>query len=196
MYAVWCCIAVCSYSAVWRCMAVWRRGEGVTMRDTCMEQYSCMVSCMVFLLYSTKWRTETHADSVPVGEDGVTEGVGRYPAPMAACTAAWAHPGHAPLPRHARHAPCGTVRAVWQAVWNSAVFRCISLYVAPYMHHASSRLPPGTIQPHSAIQRHIALYEHTAIQHHTAYSPYTTPQLWVRRPLELNASSNASRLAS
>ena len=46
------------------------------MRDTCMEQYSCMVSCMVFLLYSTKWRTETHADSVPVGEDGVTEGAG------------------------------------------------------------------------------------------------------------------------
>ena len=37
-------------------MAVWRRGEGVTMRVTCMEQYSCMVSCMVFLLYSTKWR--------------------------------------------------------------------------------------------------------------------------------------------
>ena len=94
------CMAL--YGAVWRCMAVWRRGEGVTMRDTCMEQYSCMVSCMVFLLYSTKWRTETHADSVPVGEDGVTEGVGRYPAPMAACTAAWAHPGHAPLPRHTR----------------------------------------------------------------------------------------------
>ena len=120
VYAVWCCIAVCSYSAVWRYMAVWRRGEGVTMRDTCMEQYSCMVSCMVFLLYSTKWRTETHADSVPVGEDGVTEGVGRYPAPMAACTAAWAHPGHAPLPRHARQ---GCMAGCME-------FGCISLYFA------------------------------------------------------------------
>ena len=67
-------------------------------------------------------------------------------------------------------------RAVWQAVWNSAVFRCISLYDAPYMRLASSRLPPGAIQPYSAIQRHTALYEHTAIQHHTAYSPYNTPQ--------------------
>ena len=67
-------------------------------------------------------------------------------------------------------------RAVWQAVWNSAVFRCISLYDAPYMLHTSSRLPPGAIQPYSAIQRHTALYEHTAIQHHTAYSPYNTPQ--------------------
>ena len=73
-------------------------------------------------------------------------------------------------------------RAVWQAVWNSAVFRCISLYDAPYMYHASSRLPPGAIQPYSAIQRHTALYEHTAIQHHTAYTPYNTPQLYGRSP--------------
>ena len=83
-----------------------------------------MVSCMVFLLYSTKWRTETHADSVPVGEDGVTEGVGRYPAPMAACTAAWAHPGHAPLPRHARQ---GCMAGCMEFGCTGG---CISLYFA------------------------------------------------------------------
>ena len=152
MYAVWCCIAVCSYSAVWRCMAVWRRGEGVTMRDTCMEQYSCMVSCMVFLLYSTKWRTETHADSVPVGEDGVTAKV------LGDTQHPWQHVlrlGHIQATRRCRGI---RDRAVWQAVWNSAVFRCISLYDAPYMYHASSRLPPGAIQPYSAIQRHTAPY--------------------------------------
>ena len=165
MYAVWCCIAVCSYSAVWRCMAVWRRGEGVTRRVTCMEQYSCMVSCMVFLLYSTKWRTETHADSVPVGEDGVTEGVGRYPAPMAACTAAWAHPGHAPLPRHTRQ---GCMAGCME-------FGCISLYFAVCRSIQRTRLVTPPPRRHTAIQRHTALYEHTAIQHHTAYSPYNTP---------------------
>ena len=129
-----------------------------------------MVSCMVFLLYSTKWRTETHADSVPVGEDGVTAKV------LGDTQHPWQHVlrlGHIQATRRCRGM---RDRAVWQAVWNSAVFRCISLYDAPYMHHASSRLPPGAIQPYSAIQRHTALYEHTAIQHHTAYSPYNTPQ--------------------
>ena len=100
-------------------MAVWRRGEGVTMRDTCMEQYSCMVSCMVFLLYSTKWRTETHADSVPVGEDGVTAKV------LGDTQHPWQHVlrlGHIQATRRCRGM---RDRAVWQAVWNSAVFRCI-----------------------------------------------------------------------
>ena len=62
-------------------------------------------------------------------------------------------------------------RAVWQAVWNSAVFRCISLYVAPYSRHASSRLPPGAIQPYSAIQRCMSIQLYSTIQH----TPHTTP---------------------
>ena len=62
-------------------------------------------------------------------------------------------------------------RAVWQAVWNSAVFRCISLYDAPYMYHASSRLPPGAIQPYSAIQRCMSIQLYSTIQH----TPHTTP---------------------
>ena len=44
LYAVWCCIAVCSYSAVWRCMAVWRRGGGVTRRVRCMERHTAKYS--------------------------------------------------------------------------------------------------------------------------------------------------------
>ena len=62
-------------------------------------------------------------------------------------------------------------RAVWQAVWNSAVFRCISLYDAPYMYHASSRLPPGAIQPYSAIQRCMSIQLYSTIQH----TAHTTP---------------------
>ena len=164
VYAVWCCIAVCSYSAVWRCMAVWRRGGGVTRRVRCMEQYSCMVSCMVFLLYSTKWRTETHADSVPVGEDGVTEGVGRYPAPMAACTAAWAHPGHAPLPRHARQ---GCMAGCME-------FGCISLYFAVCRSIQRTRLVTPPPRRHTAIQRHTAPY--SAIQRCMSIQLYSTIQ--------------------
>ena len=61
--------------------------------------------------------------------------------------------------------------AVLRTVWKSAVFRCISLYFAPYIRHASSRLPPGAIQPYSPIQ---ALYGNTAIHRHTPYSPYNT----------------------
>ena len=131
----------------------------------------CMVSCMVFLLYSTKWRTETHADSVPVGEDGVTEGVGRYPAPMAACTAAWAHPGHAPLPRHARQ---GCMAGCME-------FRCISLYFAVCRSIQQTRLVTPSPRRHTAIQRHTAPYSaiqrcmsiqlYSTIQH----TPHTTP---------------------
>ena len=62
-------------------------------------------------------------------------------------------------------------RAVWQAVWNSAVFRCILLYDAPYMYHASSRLPPGAIQPYSAIQRCMSIQLYSTIQH----TAHTTP---------------------
>ena len=76
-------------------------------------------------------------------------------------------------------------RAVWQAVWNSAVFRCISLYDAPYMYHASSRLPPGAIQPYSAIQRCMSIQLYSTIQH----TPHTTP-------LSLTLSGASSALVS
>ena len=42
--AVWLYAHTALYGAVWRCMAVWRRGEGVTMRVCCMEPYSCIGS--------------------------------------------------------------------------------------------------------------------------------------------------------
>ena len=44
LYSVWCCIAVCTYSVVWDCMAVWRRGGGVTMRGACMERHTAKYS--------------------------------------------------------------------------------------------------------------------------------------------------------
>ena len=44
LYAVWCCIAVCSYSAVWCCMAVWRQERGGTGRVRCMERNTAKYS--------------------------------------------------------------------------------------------------------------------------------------------------------
>ena len=38
--AVWLYAHTALYGAVWRCMAVWRRGEGVTMRVCCMERHT------------------------------------------------------------------------------------------------------------------------------------------------------------
>ena len=59
LYSVWCmasCMAVCSYSVVWCCMAVWRQEGGGTGRGTCMAPYNCMVNCMALLLYGAPMR--------------------------------------------------------------------------------------------------------------------------------------------
>ena len=46
------CMAL--YGTVWLDGAEGEAGQGVG--GACMAPYSCMVGCMVFLLYSTKWR--------------------------------------------------------------------------------------------------------------------------------------------
>ena len=166
LYAVWCCIAVCSYSAVWRCMAVWRRGEGVTMRDTCMERHTAKYS-----------EIQPNSIQPAIQPCRACRGSGAWPGCAQAAVHAAMGAGYRPTPSVTPSSPTGTLSAC-VSVRHLVLYsrNTIQLTIQLYCSIQRTRLVTPPPRRHTAIQRHTALYEHTAIQHHTAYTPYNTPQ--------------------
>ena len=166
MYAVWCCIAVCSYSAVWRCMAVWRRGEGVTRRVTCMERHTAKYS-----------EIQPNSIQPAIQPCRACRGSGAWPGCAQAAVHAAMGAGYRPTPSVTPSSPTGTLSAC-VSVRHLVLYsrNTIQLTIQLYCSIQRTRLVTPPPRRHTAIQRHTALYEHTAIQHHTAYSPYNSPQ--------------------
>ena len=147
-------------------MAVWRRGEGVTMRDTCMERHTAKYS-----------EIQPNSIQPAIQPCRACRGSGAWPGCAQAAVHAAMGAGYRPTPSVTPSSPTGTLSAC-VSVRHLVLYsrNTIQLTIQLYCSIHVSRIVTPSPRRHTAIQRHTALYEHTAIQHHTAYSPYNTPQ--------------------
>ena len=147
-------------------MAVWRRGEGVTRRVTCMERYTAKYS-----------EIQPNSIQPAIQPCRACRGSGAWPGCAQAAVHAAMGAGYRPTPSVTPSSPTGTLSAC-VSVRHLVLYsrNTIQLTIQLYCSIHETRLVTPSPRRHTAIQRHTALYEHTAIQHHTAYSPYNTPQ--------------------
>ena len=157
-------------------MAVWRRGEGVTMRDTCMERHTAKYS-----------EIQPNSIQPAIQPCRACRGSGAWPGCAQAAVHAAMGAGYRPTPSVTPSSPTGTLSAC-VSVRHLVLYsrNTIQLTIQLYCSIHVTRIVTPSPRRHTAIQRHTALYEHTAIQHHTAYSPYNTPQT---NPPTFSASS-------
>ena len=116
----------------------------------------------------------------------VCRGSGAWPGCAQAAVHAAMGAGYRPTPSVTPSSPTGTLSAcvsvrhlvLYSLNTAGTPYSLPYSCIAPYMYHASSRLPPGAIQPYSAIQRCMSIQQYSTIQH-TAHT-YNTPQTCTR----------------
>ena len=147
-------------------MAVWRRGEGVTRRVSCMERHTAKYS-----------EIQPNSIQPAIQPCRACRGSGAWPGCAQAAVHAAMGAGYRPTPSVTPSSPTGTLSAC-VSVRHLVLYsrNTIQLTIQLYCSIHVSRIVTPSPRRHTAIQRHTALYEHTAIQHHTAYTPYNTPQ--------------------
>ena len=165
--SVWCCMAVCSYSAVWRCMAVWRRGEGVTRRVTCMERHTAKYS-----------EIQPNSIQPAIQPCRACRGSGAWPGCAQAAVHAAMGAGYRPTPSVTPSSPTGTLSAC-VSVRHLVLYsrNTIQLTIQLYCSIHAPRIVTPSPRRHTAIQRHTALYEPYSYTAPYSIQPtYNTPQ--------------------
>ena len=146
LYSVWCCIAVCSYSAVWPCMGLYGCMEPGGRRDK--------VSLMYGAKYSEIQRNtaEIHtADhTVPALPHGACRGGDAHPEGGQAAVDAALGPGY--------HSERSTTFSSRVFIHERAIRRCVSVSF-------------GAIHQESHTAHHTAVWRHTCATHCPASLP-------------------------